>query len=86
MVAGKRRVIASRVGRTMTLSPRTEAILEGLTRTTGVSRGRIVDLAIANVTACETCEGRGTLDGPMGLDTDPCHACRGARIVPGTPA
>lgn len=71
---------ACRVSRNMTLSPVTEARLEALASTTGIPRGRIVDLALANVMPCDFCEGRGTVNG----DTETCLVCRGARLVPGS--
>lgn len=64
----------------MTLSPVTEARLEALAARTGIPRGRIVDLALANLTCCEGCAGRGTVD----HDTATCDACRGSRLVPGS--
>ena len=82
MAARKRAV---RVARNMTLSPRSEAILSALTERTGVTRGRIVDVALANIGACETCGGRGTADGHMGRDTETCVACAGDRLVPSSP-
>lgn len=71
---------APRVARNMTLSPVTEARLEALAERTGIARGRIVDLAMANLAACEDCEGRGTVNG----DTELCACCRGSRLVPGS--
>ena len=70
---------ATRVSRNMTLSPVTESRLEKLAYATGVARGRIVDIALANIMACEACHGRGTTHD----DTQTCDGCRGARIVPG---
>ncbi len=74
---------ATRIARNMTLSPRTEAVLETLAARTGIARGRIVDIALANLGACEACQGRGTCDGPMGADTETCLSCLGSRLVPG---
>lgn len=74
---------AVRVSRNMTLSPVTEARLEALTNLTGVPRGRIVDLALANLAACPDCHGRGTIRSELGPDTATCAACRGARLCPG---
>ena len=77
---------AVRVSRCMTLSPVTEARLEALAERTGVPRGRIVDLAMANLAPCEACGGRGTVGGKHGPDTVVCEACAGARLVPGSGA
>jgi DnaJ-class molecular chaperone len=68
-----------RVARNMTLSCVTEARLEALAERTGMARGRIVDLALANVMPCEGCEGRGTVKD----DTAVCPECLGFRLVPG---
>lgn len=75
---------AVRVARTLTLTPRSEAILESLAELTGVTRGRIVDIAMGNIMACELCQGRGTVNGLLGPDTCVCDACCGARLVPGS--
>ena len=75
---------AVRVSRCMTLSTVTEARLEALAERTGVPRGRIVDIALANVAPCEACLGRGTVDGPLGKDSGVCAWCHGARVVPGS--
>jgi len=69
---------ACRVARNMTLSPVTEARLEALASTTGIPRGRIVDLAVAHLQPCEDCGGRGTVN----EDTETCAGCRGSRLVP----
>ena len=69
----------TRISRNMTLSPVTEHGLEVLARLTGITRGKIVDLALANIGVCEACEGRGMIE----RDTVTCPDCRGARLVPG---
>jgi len=75
---------ACRVFRTLTLSPRSEAFLEAMSARTGIARGRIVDLALANVSLCDACRGRGTVDDPeLGRDARECSECRGAMFVPG---
>jgi len=72
----------SRPFRTLTLSPRTEALLTKLSFDLGIPRGRIVDMAIEAIGVCEQCRGSGTSDGSMGPATEVCSWCRGSRIVP----
>jgi hypothetical protein len=79
---------ASRVMRNLTVSPRTEARLTSLAARTGLSRGRIVDLALANVQTCPVCEGIGAVSGPADAPRPdpngaPCAACAAAGLVPG---
>ncbi len=83
-MAPKTKPRALRVPRNMTLSPRSEALLEALASRTGIPRGRIVDLALGNVTACPACKGRGSEDSHLGPDTRACGECCGACIVPGS--
>lgn len=78
------RARAERVGRNLTLSPRSEALLTALSARTGIPRGRIVDVALANVACCDACQGRRTADSELGPDTATCDACAGAGLVPGS--
>ena len=80
MVDVRARKRACRVMRNLTLSPRTESLLTVLAARTGLSRGRIVDLAVANVQACPVCDGWAALDGGKGA---PCAACGAVGLVPG---
>lgn len=73
---------SSRPFRTLTLSPRTEALLSKMSLDLGIARGRIVDMAIEAIGVCEQCRGSGTSDGPLGRDTEVCSWCRGSKIVP----
>lgn len=73
---------ASRPFRTLTLSPRCEALLTLMSERTGMARGRIVDLAIEAIGVCEACDGSGTEDGPLGPSTRVCPVCGGSRVVP----
>lgn len=80
----QQRVRAERIGRNLTLSPRSEALLTALSGRTGIPRGRIVDLALSNLACCEACQGRRTVDSDLGPDTATCGACAGAGLVPGS--
>lgn len=76
MGKGRITVAASRERATMTLAPRTEAKLASLSKASGIPRGRIVDLAVDSIEACEECQGTGETDGHR------CDACRGGCILP----
>ncbi len=80
--APESRTRIGRVGRTLTLAPYTEAILEAWARATGIPRGRIVDLALRSLVLCPACEGMGTEDGPLGAGTARCAVCGGDKIIP----
>jgi DnaJ-class molecular chaperone len=66
-----------RVSRNLMLSQRTEDRLGQLAAATGITRGRIVDLALACVDLCEACQGEG-----VDVDGLVCPECRGTQIVP----
>lgn len=71
-----------RTMRTMTLSARSEALLERMSRVTCIPRGRIVDLALDLLEICDDCHGAGVVSGPMGLGTERCNGCAGERVRP----
>jgi hypothetical protein len=70
----------SKIGRTPVsyhLDPTTVARLTRLSNASGLSRGRVLDLAVKNLAACHLCGGEG-----HGKDiAEPCDACDGARLV-----
>ena len=76
-----RTVRSVRAFRTLTLSPRTEALLTSYANVTGISRGRIVDLAIEAVHPCDKCHGSGAIDSTLGPFTVRCPECSGQRLV-----
>lgn len=63
---------------TLSLASHTIARLQSLALVSPLSRGKIVDLALDCVDACEPCAASGIVDGR------PCRACVGTGIVPTT--
>ena len=82
MSKARKPVHVSRTMRTVTLSPRSEALLAMLSNLTGIPRGRIIDLALDCLEACPDCQGSGVVSGPMGPETETCTTCHGTKIVP----
>ena len=73
--------VTSRPFRTLTLSPRCEAILTALTRDSGLARGRIVDQAVEAMVVCDQCDGTGLMGGSLGPGTITCSECGGNRLL-----
>ena len=81
----------SKIGRqavSYLLAPSTIARLTSLSDASGMSRGRIIDRAVAGLMACPRCDGTGR-EGPSHRDSDPtlawttCGRCKGACLVAG---
>ncbi len=69
-----------RLGReavSLTLAPLTVGRLAKLSEMAGMSRGRLVDIALANLEVCEACNGSG-----LETESSECPDCRGHRVVP----
>ncbi len=64
---------------TATIARTTRARLEDLTARTGIARGRLLDIALATIEACEDCNGQGIQEDARGAV---CAVCRGSRVVP----
>jgi hypothetical protein len=73
---------AHRTMRTITLSPRSEAILARMSERTGIARGRLVDAALDLIEVCPDCHGAGVVSGPYGQATETCPGCAGHRVRP----
>lgn len=64
-----------------TVAPHTKARLDALTTRLGLSRGRVLDLALDALEECPSCEGTGRLLSPSGIDAR-CADCHGQGMVP----
>lgn len=72
------RAPAGRVWISATVAPHTKARLDALAARLGVSRGRVLDLALDALTDCDACEGIGRAL----HSAEPCRACSGTGVVP----
>jgi DnaJ-class molecular chaperone len=73
----RQRQSTTREQSTFTLSPHTIARLTLLAEASGLSRGRLIDMAIDGIEPCETCQG--TREESPG---ERCVSCAGLGIVP----
>jgi len=53
---------------TATIAPHTRARIDAFCKATGLSRGRLLDLAVDSLDICEACQGRGLVDGHRCLE------------------
>jgi DnaJ-class molecular chaperone len=80
--------ILKRILQTVSIDPSTVDLLDTLSGTTGLARGRVIEAALARIETCEHCDGTGHVeptkrrvqDGACGPDGT-CGACYGARLV-----
>ncbi len=79
----------SRIGRqavSYMLAPATVERLARLADASGLSRGKVIDRAVASLTTCRACDGTGR-QAPSHKETDPewgwttCPKCKGAGFV-----
>lgn len=71
-----------RTMRTLTISPRSEAMLARMSRITSIPRGRLVDLALDLLEVCDECKGARMVEGPLGQATERCDGCAGEGVRP----
>lgn len=83
-----RKATIKRILQTVSIDPSTVDLLDTLSGTTGLARGRVIEAALARVTTCEHCDGTGHIEptprnvrerfcGPDGT----CGNCYGVRLV-----
>ena len=66
--------LGGREASTFTLAPSTIARLTMLSDASGMSRGRIIDRAVAGLVPCKRCDGQGTEASPV-KGSDHRHTC-----------